>query len=93
MRRFVAALARGDRAASADPAAALAAVQESTESPRAFIRRSVPATVALLNDAPCLHLRSWAAFGVWMAARKLLARPVRAGAVVTSAYLPPTCRR
>ena len=92
VRRFVAALARGDRAANADPAVALAAVEASTQSPRAFIRRSVLATVALLDEAPCLRRHLWAAFGAWMASRKLLARPVPAGAVVTTAYLPPSCR-
>jgi len=92
-RRFVAALARGDRAAGADPAAALAAVRASTDSTPSFSRRSVPATVALLNEAPCLHGRSWAAFGAWMASRKLLARPVPAATVVTTAFLPPSCRR
>lgn len=92
VRGFVAALARGNRAALAEPAAALAAVEAETESPTAFLRASVPATTALLRGAPCLSTREWRAFGRWMVARKLVERPVAAGDVMTTAYLPDSCR-
>jgi putative hydroxymethylpyrimidine transport system substrate-binding protein len=92
VRSFVAALARGNRAALADPATALAAVEAETESPAAFLRASVPATTALLRGAPCLTASEWTAFGRWMAARKLVSRPVAAADVMTTEYLPDSCR-
>lgn len=92
VRRFVSALAAGTAAAVAQPRAALAAAKAETESPQSFLRLSVPATARLLRGAPCLSRAAWQAFGVWMARRKLVARPVPASAVVTASLLPHTCR-
>lgn len=92
VRSFVTALGRADRAAQAEPAAALAAVAAHTKSPQAFLRRSVPATLPLLQGAPCLTRAAWSRFGAWMTARELLTHPVPAADVVTSDYLPSDCR-
>ena len=92
VRDFVGALAAGDRTARDDPAVALDAVSRRTQSTHAFLVRSVPATTALLRDAPCLDETSWAAFGAWMVRRRLLARAVPASSVATTKYLPARCR-
>lgn len=92
VRGFVAALARGNRAALAEPATALEAVEAETESPTSFLRASVPATTALLRGAPCLAEREWGAFGRWMVARKLLSHAVETADVMTTQYLPESCR-
>jgi len=91
VRAFVAALARGNAAALDQPAAALAAVEAETESPRSFLRASVPATTSLLRGAPCLRTSEWRAFGRWMLERRLLERPVASDDVVTTEYLPDSC--
>ena len=89
--RFVAALARGNRAATSEPSAALAAAEAETESPRAFLRRSVPATTPLLRGAPCLSRSQWEAFGKWMFSRKLVSRRIPAPQVMATDYLPRGC--
>ena len=89
--RFVAALARGNRAAVSDPRAALAAAEAETASPAAFLRRSVRATTRLLPGAPCLSQPQWAAFGEWMYSHKLVSRRVAAPEVMATAYLPRGC--
>lgn len=91
VQRFIAALAEGTRVATTDGAAALAATTAVTKSPAAFLRRSVPATVALLHGAPCLSEAAWTAFGRWMAARGLLPKALPGNAAMTTAYLPKSC--
>jgi putative hydroxymethylpyrimidine transport system substrate-binding protein len=91
VRAVVRALARGDADARA-PASALDVVRRSTSSPVSFLRRSVPATTALLGHAPCLSTQAWQRFSDWMTARRLLKQEVAATAAVTTAYLPSSCR-
>lgn len=90
VRAVVRALARGD-AAARSPASALAVVRKATASPLSFLRRSVPATTALLGDAPCLRAQTWQRFSDWMTARGLLKQKVEASAAMTTAYLPASC--
>jgi putative hydroxymethylpyrimidine transport system substrate-binding protein len=91
VRAVVRALARGD-AAARSPASALEVVRKATASPASFLRRSVPATTALLGDAPCLSTQAWQRFSDWMTARGLLKKKVAATTAATTAYLPPSCR-
>jgi putative hydroxymethylpyrimidine transport system substrate-binding protein len=63
-----------------------------TESKAAFLRASVPATLAVLAGAPCITHAAWQSFGDWMLRSRLLKRPVGAADVMTTAYLPSRCR-
>ncbi|HEX7084425.1 MAG TPA: ABC transporter substrate-binding protein [Gaiellaceae bacterium] len=90
VRAAVRAIARGDRAART-PASALAVTRKATSSPLPFLRRSVPATVALLGDAPCLTVAAWRRYADWMRGHRLLKNPVAVTQAVTQAYLPARC--
>lgn len=97
VRRFVAALIAGTRAAEKDPAAATSVMQAVSQYSPAFLKASVPYTLRLIGQrtgrpAGCLDQAAWQAFGNWLRAHKLVHGPPVAAGVMTDKYLPYPCR-
>ncbi len=95
VRRFVAAFLAGEAQARAHPQRALRILAGVTTTPRRFLARATPATLALLagpHGVGCLQPAAWQRFGRWMHERGLLAHPIPARAVMTTRYLPARCR-
>jgi putative hydroxymethylpyrimidine transport system substrate-binding protein len=93
VRRFVAAMLDGAAAARRDPAGAIAVMRKATTYTPKFLQASVPTTLDLLappasRPIGCLDQATWQRYGDWMHATGLLAKPVGAAAVMTTAYLP-----
>jgi putative hydroxymethylpyrimidine transport system substrate-binding protein len=92
VRRFVAGLVAGTKAAIANPTVAeraLAPVAKGYR--RALLDKMVDATAPLLRNPRAvgwLDIARWQSFADWMLARKLLPRHVDAKAAATNSYLP-----
>lgn len=95
VRRFVGAFLSGTADARAHPARALAILEKDTASPKKFLVKATPATLALLGGpggVGCLRTADWARFGAWMHRRGLLSALVAATTVETTRFLPARCR-
>jgi putative hydroxymethylpyrimidine transport system substrate-binding protein len=95
VRRTVRAFLAGTADARAHPARALAILEKDTASPKKFLARATPATLALLRGrggVGCMRTADWARFGAWMRGRDLLSAHVPAGTVMTTRFLPARCR-
>ena len=95
VQRFVTAFLAGTRAARAHPARALAILKKDTASNAKFLARATPATLRLLagrRGVGCVSVADWRRFGTWMLDRRLLKHAVPASSVVTTQFLPRTCR-
>jgi putative hydroxymethylpyrimidine transport system substrate-binding protein len=94
-RSFVLAFLAATAAARANPAAAISVLKKATAETARFLDRATPATLALLSGpggVGCMRERDWQRFSDWMSARKLLVKPVRAAAAMTTRFLPSRCR-
>jgi putative hydroxymethylpyrimidine transport system substrate-binding protein len=92
--RFVSAFLAGTQAARAHPARSIAILAKVTASGARFLDRATPATLALLagkDGVGCMSMAQWSRFGVWMHARKLVARAIPVAAVMTTRFLPARC--
>ena len=95
VQRFVTAFLAGTRDARRHPARALALLKKDTASDAKFLARATPATLRLLagrKGVGCLSVADWRRFGAWMVDQRLLDRPVAASSVVTTRFLPRSCR-
>jgi putative hydroxymethylpyrimidine transport system substrate-binding protein len=95
VRRTVSAFLAGTADARAHPARALAILEKDTASPKRFLARATPATLALLSGpggVGCLRSADWSRFGAWMRGRGLLSARVPAARVMTTRFLPARCR-
>jgi putative hydroxymethylpyrimidine transport system substrate-binding protein len=95
VRGFVRAFLAGTADARAHPAQALAILQKDTASPKAFLAKATPATLALLSGpggVGCLRSADWTRFGAWMRGRGLLSARVPTAEVMTTRFLPARCR-
>jgi putative hydroxymethylpyrimidine transport system substrate-binding protein len=89
---FLAGLAKGDAAAQADPAAALAAITRAAKGYTATeLRKMVEATAPLLKNSGgfgAMDITAWQHFADWMKTEGLIDRSVNAGSVVDASLLP-----
>jgi putative hydroxymethylpyrimidine transport system substrate-binding protein len=95
VQRTVSAFLAGTADARAHPARALAILENDTASPKPFLARATPATLALLSGpggVGCLRSADWSRFGAWMRGRGLLSARVPAARVMTTRFLPARCR-
>jgi putative hydroxymethylpyrimidine transport system substrate-binding protein len=95
VQRFVTAFVAGTADARAHPARALAILRRVTAASPRFLARATPLTLRLLSGprgVACVDVRQWQRFGAWMVAHRLLPRPIAAGSVVTTRFLPARCR-
>jgi putative hydroxymethylpyrimidine transport system substrate-binding protein len=95
VRGTVTAFLAGTADARAHPARALALLGKDTASPKSFLARATPATLALLTGpggVGCLRTADWTRFGAWMRGRGLLSARVPAAKVMTTRFLPARCR-
>jgi len=90
--RFVQAFMLGTADARRDPSGSLELLRKVTGSKPSFLARATPATLALLRGAGCMSSAEWQRFGVWMRARKLLGSDVSTATVMTTRFLPSSCR-
>lgn len=93
--RLVTAFLAGTRDARRHPARALALLKKDTASDAKFLARATPATLRLLSGPKgvgCVSVAEWRRFGAWMVDQRLLKRPVAASTVVTTQFLPRSCR-
>jgi putative hydroxymethylpyrimidine transport system substrate-binding protein len=92
VRDFLAALAKGNAAVLANPAAAARTIAKVAQGyDPSVLPKMVDATVPLLRNPAGFgeqDIASWQSFADWMSAQKLIDRPVTAAEVVTDAYLP-----
>jgi putative hydroxymethylpyrimidine transport system substrate-binding protein len=97
VKRFVAALVAGTRAAVKNPAATTTIMQSASQYKPSFLQVSVPYTLKLLAPdngmkTGCMSLRAWQSFGNWMKAHNLIRHAPDVPAIMTDRYLPyPSC--
>ena len=95
VRRTVQAFLAGTADARAHPARALSILEKDTASPKRFLAKATPATLALLTGpggVGCLRSADWTRFGAWMRGRGLLSARVATSSVMTTRFLPARCR-
>jgi putative hydroxymethylpyrimidine transport system substrate-binding protein len=95
VRRTVSAFLAGTADARAHPARALSILEQDTASPKTFLAKATPATLALLGGpggVGCLRAADWTRFGAWMRGRGLLSARVATSTVMTTRFLPARCR-
>jgi putative hydroxymethylpyrimidine transport system substrate-binding protein len=92
VKSFLAALAKGNASAVADPKAATAAMGPVVKGyPASQVAKMVDATAPLLNNPRGfgqMDQASWQSFADWMKANGMINKSVNAAAVMTNAYLP-----
>ena len=95
VKKVVAGLVAGTKAALADPAGATAIIKKVSDYKTQLIDASVPMTLKLIKaggpKVGCLKLSQWQTFSNWMSQTKLLSKKIPASAVATNKYLPPGC--
>jgi putative hydroxymethylpyrimidine transport system substrate-binding protein len=92
VKEFLAGLAKGDAAAQASPAAALAALLPVAQGySAALLKKMVYATAPLLENAGgfgAMDVSSWQSFADWMKSAGLISSSVKASTVVDTSLLP-----
>ena len=94
VQRFVDAFLAGTAQARRNPQRSLTILRHVTASEPSFLARATPATLALLagpDGIGCMHVKQWQRFSDWMHARSLLEKPIAAGSVMTTRFLPRRC--
>ena len=93
VRRFVAGLVAGTRAAVKNPGGTTAIMQTASQYKPSFLQVSVPLTLKLLRQdngmkTGCMSLHAWRSFGSWMRGHTLIKHAPDASAIMTDKYLP-----
>jgi putative hydroxymethylpyrimidine transport system substrate-binding protein len=92
VREFLAGLAKGDAAAQADAAAALAALKPAAKGyTTADLEKMVNATAPLLKNSSgfgAMDVSAWQSFADWMKSEALIDKAVNASSVVDTSLLP-----
>jgi len=92
VRKVVAGIVAGTRAAMRDPKGSTAIMEKVSDYKKDLVDASVPYTLKLIRQGGpkvgCMSFAQWRAFGAWMTRTKLLAGPVPASTVTTNKYLP-----
>lgn len=95
VRKVVAALVAGTKAAVADSSGSTAVIKKVSDYKDALIVASVPYTLKLIKSGGpkvgCLDLAQWQRFSNWMTKTKLLKTKIAASTVATNKYMPPGC--
>jgi len=95
VKRFVGAVISGTEQARLHPAQTLAILSKVTDSSARFLGRAVPTTLALLSGPDgvgCMRTSQWQHFGDWMVERKLITQVIPTSEVMTTRFLPASCR-
>jgi putative hydroxymethylpyrimidine transport system substrate-binding protein len=90
VRRFIASMVAGTKAAQADTGTAVQLMEKASDYEKTFLEESVPATTSLLTPeggkTGCLDPRLWQVYGDWMAANGLLKDKQDISEVVSTEY-------
>jgi putative hydroxymethylpyrimidine transport system substrate-binding protein len=92
VRRFLAAMVEGTKAAQADEAGSIASMKKNTEYTDEEINAMVPDTLPLLTSPEgvatgCFDLNAWKTFGDWMHSNGLIDNEVDPATIATNDYL------
>jgi len=95
VKKVVAGLVAGTKAALADPSGSTALIKKVSDYKAPLVAASVPYTLKLIRSGGakigCLDLAQWQNFSNWMTRTKLLKTKVAASTVATNKYLPAGC--
>jgi ABC-type nitrate/sulfonate/bicarbonate transport system substrate-binding protein len=88
IRKFLSALARGTRAAQADPAAAARAIEAASESHGERAAKGTAVTLPMLSRSNRMDAARWRSFSAWMETTGLLESAPFPSQLLTNAYVP-----